>query len=721
MMGSWNIIGKATASATIPGQTKHSSSLPSNREELSPKERAERMAMRSSAPVGGPGGSLNNVERMQHVTKIIHRHRSGGSKKLNLATALLSHSKLANIVAGASKNKIASPPAKRNSLALQKFKAKARRIIEIERDKKQVDATVDQHPRLDYLNHQAYEYLRKCEYTKQQILKEQDRIKRAKKQVGVLWKLRREYQHKKDHERRWTPRDVEHREFDLVTAKKELSVTTKLLGTEKIQVDESRKNNLAKRRQREQIQQYIDKLVMQQERHVRKVHEMEALTDVMEAEHFADVRADRKVVLTWEMEYDMLCRECKQLERKGLERRMKETKHLVRNGGEVNVSERSSGTASDNTSLTVFMFFIIIFIFTQVSATKVGLGNIFKHALGGEQGSNKGKINIVQEMRLRSKNNKLNWQVAKQKIFVKLRATTVKEAEDGMLKLRAETGLHNVEELVKWYEENEQKHYDVFKRLDENESQLAFIRTNIQKLRKDLSVFSGHGNVTNHVKNEIAKRAQDRIVAFKRATDACKANYEHSNRLLKDTCTPIDKIFERLGERESETNTLLTAKGVTNLTVMAFLGIIDQRIAEILQFQEMIVQEDVSWGNSMLQRRSKDRRSTSPHRTPAIISKDLTKQVQPPSVNEVASALYNTDADGEPAEDVFATTILTKDQLKLKSVDFYAIRENLKSQRSARALNQKEQVERMQGKGDVDGLSPIGLMRRMRKGTILNK
>ena len=69
-MGSWNIIGKATASATIPGQTKHSSSLPSsNREELSPKERAERMAMRSSAPVSGSGAHLNNVERMQHVTK----------------------------------------------------------------------------------------------------------------------------------------------------------------------------------------------------------------------------------------------------------------------------------------------------------------------------------------------------------------------------------------------------------------------------------------------------------------------------------------------------------------------------------------------------------------------------------------------------------------------------------------------------------------------------
>jgi hypothetical protein len=324
-------------------------------------------------------------------------------------------------------------------------------------------------------------------------------------------------------------------------------------------------------------------------------------------------------------------------------------------------------------------------------------------------------------MRLKSKNSKLNWQVAKQKIFVKLRATTIKEAEDNMLKLRAETGIHDLGELVKWYEDNEQKHYDVFKRLDENERKLGKIRETIQKLRKDLSVFSGHGNVVNYVKDEIARRAQDRIVAFNRATDACKASYDHSNRLLQNTCSPIEKIFERLGERESETNSILTAKGVTNLTVMAFLGIIDQRIAEILQFRDIIIQEDISWGSHTMQRRSsssvKDRNTSSPMRSPTVITKDFMKQVQPPSVSEVASAVYNTNADGDPMEDAFSSVILTKDQLKLKSVDFYTVRESLKSQKGTRALNQDLQVDRLHRNGtDQSQLSPSVVMRRLRKG-----
>ena len=65
------------------------------------------------------------------------------------------------------------------------------------RSKKVEEASVDAHPRLGYLNTQAYEYLRKCEYVKLQVVKLQEKIKRAKKARDVLWKLRREYQAKR--------------------------------------------------------------------------------------------------------------------------------------------------------------------------------------------------------------------------------------------------------------------------------------------------------------------------------------------------------------------------------------------------------------------------------------------------------------------------------------------------------------------------------------------
>merc|ERR1719353_4714 len=105
-----------------------------------------------------------------------------------------------------------------------------------------------------------------CEFVKLQIVKLQKKIKRAKKARNVLWKLRREHQAKKDLERRWTPRDVEHREFDLVTAKQEYSITKKDSHRQKKKVDEMRKVILGKLRAKEQIQEYIDRAVRDQQR-----------------------------------------------------------------------------------------------------------------------------------------------------------------------------------------------------------------------------------------------------------------------------------------------------------------------------------------------------------------------------------------------------------------------------------------------------------------------
>ena len=89
----------------------------------------------------------------------------------------------------------------------------------------------------------------------------------------------------------------------------------------------------------------------------------------------------------------------------------------------------------------------------QLRTSSFGLENLLASSLK----PHRGKINIVQEMRLRSKNNRLNWQVAKQKMFSKLRATSVREAEDSMHKLMKETKIATMEELVEWFEQNEKK------------------------------------------------------------------------------------------------------------------------------------------------------------------------------------------------------------------------------------------------------------------------
>lgn len=283
--------------------------------------------------------------------------------------------------------------------------------------------------------------------------------------------------------------------------------------------------------------------------------------------------------------------------------------------------------------------------------------------------------------------------MAKQKMFSKLRATSVKEAEDSMRKLMTETKIHDMDKLVEWFENNEKKNFGVFNELDKHETELNEVKSKILKLRKDLSMYSGHGNVVNHVKDQIAKRAQERILAFSRATQACKANFEHSNRLLTRLCPYVDSIFSVLGERDSDENSHLTMKGVTSLSIMGFLGIIDQRVAEILQFHDQMSSDDLQ-GAAVQQRLpgSSEQTARSPMRRPDHLMEELSKSVNPPSVREVITAARN---DPSEAEDDFTSVPLTRDQLKLKGIDFFALRVQQREQKMVRITNQREQGERL--------------------------
>ena len=102
---------------------------------------------------------------------------------------------------------------------------------------------------------------------------------------------------------------------------------------------------------------------------------------------------------------------------------------------------------------------------------------------------------------------------------------------------------------------------------------------------------------------------------------------------------------------------------------------------------------------------------------------ELNKSVNPPTVREVVNAV-SVDR-GDTTEDAFASVPLTRDQLKLKGIDFGV---QLKERKMVRVASQREQVERISAspKADMDGLGVDGRttmtgaqMRRMRKNASL--
>ena len=93
---------------------------------------------------------------------------------------------------------------------------------------------------------------------------------------------------KKDLERRWTPRDVEHREFDLVTAKQDFSMTRKDCLKQRKKVNKMRRDILGKRRAKAQIQEFIDNSVREQQEQAVQAQKLRAETDNLTREHDAE-------------------------------------------------------------------------------------------------------------------------------------------------------------------------------------------------------------------------------------------------------------------------------------------------------------------------------------------------------------------------------------------------------------------------------------------------
>merc|ERR1711871_1752684 len=101
-------------------------------------------ALRSEPSSGNSAGKLDLAAQV----------RAKMSKRTSLVGAFMANQQVRDIISRAHK---ASPPRNKKS-ALQMFRARARKLIEKERKDKEADA--QPHPALEYLNQQAFEYLK---------------------------------------------------------------------------------------------------------------------------------------------------------------------------------------------------------------------------------------------------------------------------------------------------------------------------------------------------------------------------------------------------------------------------------------------------------------------------------------------------------------------------------------------------------------------------------
>ena len=165
--------------------------------------------------------------------------------------------------------------------------------------------------------------------------------------------------------------------------------------------------------------------------------------------------------------------------------------------------------------------------------------------------------------------------------------------EEAFAKIEEATGIKDVDKLVDTFITGEDKNFKLYTFVNgqsddiENlETQIGQIQGEIDHLR-DMSELN-QGDVQ---RRKDIKEMEKQLRKVENDTEKYQQDYNYSQGRLESIMTCVQQIFQLIDCDAESNDELLGTQGVTENNMMIYMGIVEQRINEILQANAYIMQQ----------------------------------------------------------------------------------------------------------------------------------
>lgn len=194
--------------------------------------------------------------------------------------------------------------------------------------------------------------------------------------------------------------------------------------------------------------------------------------------------------------------------------------------------------------------------------------------------------------KLMRKVNKGAWGIAKDKADVHMSVERMQNFEEAFLKIRAATGISDIEELVRTFIKNEDQNFSLFNYVNEQTNEIEKLEEQIAMLRGEEHRFAqASGQDVEQAKAVLAE-----LEAKVTATDASAQRFEQRDaatlRTVEQLKQGIGAIFTKLDCEGSE-----GAEAVTEANMLQVLGVVEQRCNQVLQNYAAVQQKERGRGD----------------------------------------------------------------------------------------------------------------------------
>ena len=233
----------------------------------------------------------------------------------------------------------------------------------------------------------------------------------------------------------------------------------------------------------------------------------------------------------------------------------------------------------------------------------------------------------------------------------------VQNFEEAFNKIRAATGISDIEELVRTFIKNEDQNFSLFNYVNEQTNEIEKLEETVLNLRKEESKYNQlDGDEASNHKTKL-KELEKKLQVSETMAEKYEGKCNNAQTTIESLKKGIKTMFEKLGCRSD----MLADASVTEANMLQFLGIIEQRTNEILSVYHTIKSKE----KAKYAEQDNSKGAATPNVLglgPTIpMGQDLI-HVNPPKLEEFIS-----DEEGSDREDE-ATKPLTREELKTKTL-----------------------------------------------------
>jgi len=202
-----------------------------------------------------------------------------------------------------------------------------------------------------------------------------------------------------------------------------------------------------------------------------------------------------------------------------------------------------------------------------------------------------GNMSTQEEKKMRGQNNKAYWSIAKKEVDLKRQTERVQTYEEAFAKIQQETGISSIDEMVTAFITAEEENFSLFNMINELNREMETlevengdIKAQIDKLKASQGGGKSRVGMKKYLERQIEVSNQKAVLYKEKLDNALK--------VIDSMKTGIISIFQKVGCNDEALGQQLASTGVTDMNLTQFLGIIEQRINEIVQMNNTFSDKD---------------------------------------------------------------------------------------------------------------------------------